>query len=119
MQVYWIGAWTDQSLWVVPGFSPNIISVVLAQALHVILVTLLFTRLAMARRQSTGKERVGPGGLAVESALLYGVVSVLWLGTSCAQNFAANAFLPMYVQLQVRLPSVVLVPPAEISCAVC
>ena len=111
MQAYQIGAWADQSLWVVPGFTPNIISVALAQALHVIIAALLLTRLATTRRQGTGKEQIGAGGLAVESALLYGVVSVLWLGTCCAQNFAANAFLPMYVQLQVGLSIVVFVLP--------
>ena len=111
MHVYRIGAWADQSLWVVPGFTPNVVSVALAQALHIFLVALLLTRLVAMHRKSTSKRwSAGVGGLAVESALLYGIVSVLWLGACCAQNVAANAFLTMYVQLQVSEP-----PP---SCAI-
>lgn len=101
LQAYWIGAWGDESLWVVPGFSyTGVISAVLAQALDVLFVVLLLARLATTHRK-TGEPRVGAIGLVVESALLYGAVSVVWLGTFSAQSVVANAVLPMYVQLQV------------------
>ncbi|KAH9830104.1 uncharacterized protein C8Q71DRAFT_787296 [Rhodofomes roseus] len=99
MQACWTATpGNDNSLWQIPLFSQLTISVALAQSLHVIFTVLSVYRL-VTKRDLFG-QLVGIKGMAIESALTYGVVSVVFLATYCAQNMAANAFLPIVVQIQ-------------------
>ncbi|KZT66601.1 hypothetical protein DAEQUDRAFT_674657 [Daedalea quercina L-15889] len=98
VQMYWVASTNDESLWVIPWNDVFIIPVALAQSLHIIFTVLLVLRFTTVQRES--EERIRLKGMAVESALVYGLISVIFLATYCAQGLAANAFLPMLVQIQ-------------------
>ncbi|KAH9932355.1 uncharacterized protein B0H18DRAFT_952457 [Fomitopsis serialis] len=94
LEVYWV-ATSGNTLWQTPLFGQLSVSVALAQSLHVIFTILLTYRLAAKH-----SKLVGVTGMAIESALLYSIVSIVFMATYCAPSMAANAFLPMLVQIQ-------------------
>ena len=73
-------------------------------ALHVLYSAYIAGRAVHLRRngKTPGAPRPSVWALAVESALVYALVSLVFMALYCANAMAANALIPLLVQLQVR-----------------
>ena len=86
---------------VVPYDSTFIIPVTLAQSLHAIFAVLLLFGV-FSVHGTAGWKRMSARDLLIEAVLPYALMSVLFMSTYCGASIAANVFLPMLVQIQVR-----------------
>ncbi|KZT66599.1 hypothetical protein DAEQUDRAFT_767827 [Daedalea quercina L-15889] len=85
--------------WVMPFAGNWPITIGIAGALHVIYSALLAFWVIIASRKEGG-EKLTIWSIAVESALPYGIISLIFMILYCVRVMAANAFIPMLVQLQ-------------------
>lgn len=80
------------------------ISAGLLGPLHVIYTTYIAARAVhLGRKAADGGLRPTVWSLTVESALPYAIVSLVFMVLYCANVMAANALIPLLVQLQVRV----------------
>lgn len=98
---YSVGRATElYSILVMPIYLGWPVTAGLFGAMHVIYTILIAARTIVLARAS-GRPRPTLGSIIVESALPYGIVSLVFMILYCAGVMAANCLIPLLVQLQV------------------